>query len=175
MLAGVFLVAATRGTFWVMTIDVWSRLDEAQHFAYVESLAKGEGVPRVGQDRVSEDVLLIARSSGTSGHRTLPLESDPRDPRWGAFREQYEGIQGPVYYAALVLPYRAFRPLGPLAAVYAVRFASLLLALLTIPLVYLIARLLFPRHEWAWPASAAVLLAVPAFTSAPAAVTMMDW
>jgi 4-amino-4-deoxy-L-arabinose transferase-like glycosyltransferase len=81
----------------------------------------------------------------------------------GLVRESYEGVQGPAYYALMAVPYRLAHPLGVLAALYAVRLASLLLALTAVPIAYLLARELFPARKEAWLAAPALLVVLQGF------------
>jgi len=81
----------------VFTVEVWNPIDEAQHYSYVESIATGNGLPVVGEDKLSSDILEIAKASPTQ-----PFQSQgyllTEDFDWGAFGESYEGggVQGPA-------------------------------------------------------------------------------
>lgn len=169
-LVAILLVGFVRGLFWVVTAEVWYPIDEAQHYAYVQSLAEGDGIPVVGKDRVSVEVLDMMRRSDTSVLKSSPIPIDADDPNWGVAREQYEGVQPPLYYALLVPVYWASRPLGVLPSVFALRLASLVFALLAVPLTYLLARELFPRIPVVWLASSAVLVLVHGFNFEPAVI-----
>ncbi|HVE90858.1 MAG TPA: hypothetical protein VNE62_00955 [Actinomycetota bacterium] len=164
-------IGLLRGLFWVGLIEVWGRVDEAHHYAYAESIATGDGIPVVGRDRVSVDVLRIARNSPTPGYRSYPVSESPDDPRWGLFREQYEAVQGPTYYVLLGVPYLVSRPFGPVASVYGLRLASLLISLTAIPLVYLLARELFPRRRAVWLLAPAVMVFINGYNANLAAIS----
>lgn len=157
------LFAVARGGYWVATLEVWSPVDEAQHFGYVESLATGDGIPTVGRDRLSGDVLAIAKEAPTYFARSRPYAVDEGDERWGAAGAQYEGIQGPTYYALMVPAYWAGHAVGPLAALYAVRLASVLLAAAAVPLAWALARRLLPDRPLAWLLGPGLLVCVNGF------------
>src|SRR5256885_1666492 len=63
------------------------------------------------------------------------------------------------------------RPFGFLAAVYAVRTASLLLGLLSIPLAWMLARRLFPSRPSAWLLAPVLLTAISGFNASTAFVS----
>lgn len=137
-------LALARGGYWALTTEVWSPIDEAQHYAYVESLATGHGIPTVGRDLVSGHVTALAKTSETFLFRSRDVSAEPDDPGWGPFNDQYEGVQGPVYYALMTPFYWAGRPFGVLTSVFAVRLGSVLLGALAVPLAALLARRVFP-------------------------------
>jgi hypothetical protein len=164
-------LALIRGLFWVVLAPVWNPVDETAHFGYVESLARGHGIPVVGEDFVSPEVLAVAKQSPTYFFRSQPYRADPHDPQWGGTRHLYEGIQGPVYYALMTPAYWASRPFGFLSAVYGVRVASLLLALVALPLTRRLARELFPHSPATWLAGPALLAVAGGFNSNLASVS----
>ncbi len=172
ILAAICALGLLRGLYWVGTTALWSPIDELAHFAYVESLATGAGVPVVDEHLVSDEALEVAKRSPTLPFRPLPIPPDSRDGGWGQTRSQYEGIQGPVYYAAMVGPYWVGRGLGGfLGAVYAVRIATMAVALAAVPITWLLARELFPRRPAAWALSALALVLVNGLNANMAAAT----
>ena len=88
-----------KGLYWSVTYQAWTPVDEAQHVAYVESLARGHGIPTVGRDLVPDDVLASVKSVPTSEYRASALRATNDDPRWASTRQQYEAVHGPTYYA----------------------------------------------------------------------------
>lgn len=164
LLVLIAVVGLLRGLFWVVATEIWNPTDEAQHYAYVESLATGLGIPIAGKDRVSLQVLEIAKRSPT-----LPFISDPvrvsPQAQWGAFGEQYEGGQGPTYYGLLAVPFLLSRGASVTASIYALRIASILIALLAVPLTYFLARELFARMPSVWLGAPAFLVVVSGFNS----------
>lgn len=167
VLIALVVAAVLRGWYWAGITELWHR-DEAQHAAYVMSLASGNGIPVIGREFVPADVLELSKASPNGGTSANGLPPDPMDERWGTLREQYEAGQGPIYYAVL----------APLAAVldeFALQERVLLLRALTtlllvsaLPLVWMLTRLLLPRVFLAAPLSAAVLAAWQAFATAGA-------
>jgi len=149
------VVALLRGLFWVAVTEVPNPVDEIYHFAYVESIATGRGIPKVGTAVLEQPTLELMRESPTFGYRRHAL--DPARPeQWGAAAFQYEGVQPPLYYLVVAPAYHAGRPWGITGSLYAVRIASVLLALAAIPLAWMLARELFPEHPQVWAFSALV-------------------
>lgn len=165
------LAGLLRGLFWVAFTPVWYVVDEAHHYAYVENIATGEGLPVVGEDFVSEDVLRVAKESSTDHARSAPTQASLEDPSWGIVAEQYEGIQSPAYYLLMVPIYWASRPFGVLASIYALRVATVVVSLLAVPAIAYLARELFPTRRAVWLAAPGALVAVEGFNSNLAALT----
>ncbi len=167
VLSLIVLVGFLRGAYWVFTTEVWNRDDEAQHYGYVESLGRGDGMPIVGKDKLQLDARGVAKASPTLGFRSFGLFTVNEDSDWGAFGDLYEGggNQGPLYYALLVPVYWVAHPFGTIAAIYALRLATLLIVLTAIPLLWLLARELFPKHPAVWLTSPAILVAIQGFNS----------
>lgn len=170
LLGVIVLVALIRGLYWVAITEVPNPIDEIHHLGYIDSLATGNGIPKVGEDFLPRAILQLMRDSPTFGSRGLPL--DPDEPQeWGASAHQYESVQPAFYYAIMVPAYRAGGLWGVSGSLYAVRIASLLLALITIPLAWLLARELFPRHPEVWLFSALLLAVLQGFNANTASVT----
>jgi len=166
LLLAFVLIGLVRGLFWVAMTEVWNPIDETAHFAYVESLATGKGIPEVGHDLVSDEVLGIAKQSPTDySFRSRPYRPTASDGNWAGTRHQYEAIQGPVYYTLMVPFYWIGRPFGFLTAVYAVRIGSLLLSLAAVPLTWMLGRRLFPRRRWVGLTAAGLLVFVNGFNA----------
>lgn len=170
MLALLTLLAVARGGYWALTTEVWSPVDEAQHYAYVESLATGEGIPTVGRDLVSPEVTALAKASATSLFRTSEVSGEQTDPGWGPFNDQYEGVQGPVYYALMTPFYWAGRPFGVLTSVFAVRMGTVVLGALALPLTALLARRLVPGRPSVALLAPLLLLVVNGFNGTTGAI-----
>ena len=171
LLGAVVAVGLARGLFWVAVTEVPNPIDEHAHFAYVESMARRFRPPVVGEDRLSAEALQLVKRTQTSFHRSVPLVPDPSVPGWNAVAESYEGVQGPLYYALMALPYRLAHPLGVLTSLYAVRVATVLLSLLAVPVAYLLARELFPRQRAAWVAAPALLVVLQGFNANLGSIT----
>ncbi len=169
LLALLVLAGAARGGWWAATADLWHR-DEAQHYAYVLSVAEGRGVPTIGEDLVDVEVLELAKRSPTNGTSANGLPADVDEPAWNALREQYEGGQGPLYYAALAAVAAPLDHLPPEDRVLVLRLVSVALTLVTVPLTAWLARLLFPRSPRAGVLAALILVAVQGFNTAGATI-----
>jgi hypothetical protein len=173
ILSLIVLVGFLRGGYWVVTTEVWSRVDEAQHYGYVEWMARGHGMPVVGEDKLSSDQLGVMKASPTYGYRSTGEHIGTNGIAWLASGSQYEGggNQGPLYYALLVPAYWLSQPFGTVATIYALRLATLLILLTAIPLLWLLARELLPRHPTVWLASPAIIVAIQGFNSNPVSIT----
>ena len=162
----IVVAGALRGFFWAGSLPVFNLSDEAQHYHYVESLAKWEGPPEVGRDNLSRDTLSLFKASPTWPFwRSYPVQPDPSDPRWEASGKSYEGFQGPLYYALLVVPYWLARPFGLLSSVFVLRAATVLVSLAAVPVAYLLGRRLFPDRPGVWLGTPAVLVMLQGFNA----------
>lgn len=170
MLAAILLAGLLRGLFWAVTIEVWSPVDEAQHYSYVTALGQGE-LPVIGEDRVPDEVLDVALDSAVGGARSQPFRADAHDERWGAAREQYEAGQPPLYYVAAIVPQRLGALTGLKASIFVVRAATVVLSLLAVIVAYALARELFPRRPAVWLLAPALLVLVGGFNTNLATIT----
>ena len=145
-------LAVLRGGYWAAALVTPSPIDEVQHFDYVRSLARLEGIPTVGRDQVADEVLAYAKASPTGVFRSFPYPADLDARAWdeAPAAESYEGIQGPTYYALLAPFYWLGRIGGIEGSWFAVRLGSVLLGALSIPVAWLLARRLLPRQPAAW-------------------------
>jgi len=165
------LIGLARGVYWAFTVEVWNPVDEAQHYAYVESLARGQGMPVVGKDKLNLDILEVAKASPTQPYQSQEyLLSEGAD--WGPFGESYEGggVQGPIYYALLTPAYWISHPFGEVTSIFAVRIGSVMISLLAVPLLWVLARRLFPTRPEIWLAAPALLILIQGFNSNVASV-----
>jgi len=170
LVGALVLVALLRGAYWAAVLDLWY-LDEAAHYAYVQSLATGEGIPVLLEDRVPAEVTAAAKTSPTRGDAATPVTAAPDDPAWGAFAQQYEAGQGPVYYA-LLAPVSWLGRDAPLTQrLLALRLVTLLIVAAAVPLAHLLARVLFPRLVPAWFLAPALLVSWQSFNASGASVT----
>lgn len=171
VLVAIVAVGLVRGLFWSSVTLVFNPIDEHAHFAYVESMARHLRPPVVGRDHLSREALELAKRTRTAEWRSAPIAPSPSDERWGLVRESYEGVQGPAYYALMAIPYRLAHPFGVLTSLYAVRAATVILALLAVPIAYLLARELFPRRPQAWLAAPGLLVLLQGFNGNLASIT----
>ena len=153
------ILTFVRGLFWVVSVPVWYG-DEGAHYAYEQSVATGHGVPVAGRSLNSADTLHLIKDSPVATERTWPIPPTP-SLRWGIVDEQYEGLQSPLYYLLLVPAFWVGRAVGGLVgSFYALRLASLCLAVAAIPLVALLARALVPGRRAIWLLAPAVIAAL---------------
>jgi len=169
VLALLVVVGGARGLYWVAVSNLW-QTDEGQHYGYVRSLADGDGIPVIQEDRVPAEVLALSKLGPVNGTASRDVTASPLDNRWGAAREQYEGGQGPPYYALLAPAFRLADPLGPLERLYVLRALTMALTLATVPLTYLLARALFPARDAVWLLAPAVVVTWQAFNASGATV-----
>jgi hypothetical protein len=148
------------GTYWTVGGVVWNPVDEVAHFGYIESLARGDGVPTVGVDLISDDALASFKQSPTLLFRSYPYQESATDENWGGTRHQYEAVHGPTYYVAMVPAYWIGAPFGTIGSLYAIRFATIALVLLAVPLTWMLARRLFPDRPVIWLLAPALLVTV---------------
>lgn len=172
LLAIILAIGFLRGGYWVLTSEMWSRVDEAQHYGYVESLARGHGMPIVGEDKLQLDARSVAKYSPTLGFRSSGNINVGDPTSFGPYGELYEGggYQGPAYYTSLVPVYWLTQPFSTIATIYALRFETLLIALATIPLLWILARELFPQRPSIWVAAPAFLVAIQGFNGNPTSI-----
>lgn len=143
---------------------VWSRVDEAQHFHYVQYLTENHSLPVEGQTFLSPEVVAVSRSQNQwgwlqAGALSTPvyLDSDSWSQvppelsgegrekwvRWNLWYFNYEAMQPPLYYAVNAPVYAAL-PADPLVKLYGMRVLAALLASAMVPLTWLVAREAFP-------------------------------
>ena len=170
-LGAIIVVGLLRGGWWVAVTEVMSPVDEAAHVDYVVSMGDHGRPPKVGRDRVDNRILEVAKASATSPWRPSPIAADNRSPNWGAFSQSYEGVQPPLYYALLAAPWKLVHGLGALTSLYVLRTLTLLLAICTIPLTWLLARELFPERPEVALGATATLVLVGGFNANMANVT----
>lgn len=166
-------IGLVRSLYWVAALEMTSPVDEVQHAAYVISVAEDGTPPVVGADTVPREYLEIVENSRTWPVRQVPVEYTTDDPAWGAVVASYEGVQPPLYYLTLAPVYLAAETIGagPLATLFVLRVATVLIALAAIPLLYLLARELFPDHPAVWLAAPTLLVVVQGFNGNLAQVT----
>lgn len=169
VLAVLVVLGAAQGAYWAITTVAWSPVDEIGHYAYVESVARGQGIPTIGVDRVSDDALAAAKEIPTGSYRSDSVLPSNTDPRWSSSAVPYEAVHGPVYYAAMAPFYWIGQPLGADGSLFAIRLGTVLLTAAVIPLTWLLARRLFPDRPVVWLVAAGLIAVVNSLT--PGAVT----
>ncbi len=162
-----WLLLVVEGAAFALLQPVWSRVDEAQHFHYVQYLVESRALPVEGETFISPEVVAISLEQDQWGWYPAGAVSPPvhRDPsQWttvpaGLDQQQrerwvrrnlwyfnYEAMQPPLYYAVNAPLYAAV-PGGSLAKLYAMRLLAVLMASLMVPIAYITAREAFPESR----------------------------
>ncbi len=149
-----------RGVYSSVAMPVFSPIDEMAHFGYVKFFAEGHGIPVIGRDLVSNDIIVAAKHSPTSNYRDEPFQPTRTDANWGPVRQQYEATVAPTYYGLMALPYWMGHPWGLTGELFAVRLATAMLALVAVPITWAMARRMFPRHPTVWLVAPTFLVVV---------------
>ena len=173
------LVAVLNATAWSLVVPAFAGGDERDHVAYVQHLAE-TGAPPSGRtapayseeernllkglenDRVSlrvDDRPFRARSDHLRLERLAGLGGD----RTGAGGSSNASNNPPLYYAVEAVTYRLTAWTNLINRVRAMRLVSALLAGVTVMLIFLFLRELFPRVRWAWSAGSLCVAFLPLF------------
>ena len=151
----IWLCFLARGAFYAVLLPLWEGFDEWAHFAYVQQLASGGGLPVLGKTAVSREVAeSLSLTPLPYGHHAIEQPWLTHDAYWKLSRQErdalrppaarpplnHEAQQPPLYYL-LMLPAQWMAGDAPLRTrVLFMRLASLLLTSLTIPLAFAAAR-----------------------------------
>ena len=164
IVAVLWLAMLAQGVVFALIQPVWSRVDEAQHFHYVQYLVENRALPVEGKTFISPEVVnvsLEARQWGwapvgsvsASQHLDpgqwieIPEELDDQERQKWVWRNiwqfNYEAMQPPLYYL-VNMPVYAALPNNSFIKLYALRLLAALLASAMVPIAYLTAREAFP-------------------------------
>ena len=157
---------------------VWSRVDEAAHYDVIAQYAAGV-YPRDATTTVRPETLEIMQRSGVYGF-VVDNEYVKPDPglqampsgmtsdaqvlwiRRHGWEFSYEAFQPPLYYALALPAWFAGHAIGgALGSLYAVRIFDAVLAGLLAPLAMMILLALWPGHQRAAWAAAALTAVLP--------------
>ncbi len=185
----VWLCFLARGAFYVVLLPLWEGYDEWVHFAYVQLLAHGGGLPELRRTRVSREVQESLNLTPLPyGHHALGRPLLTYDDYWRfpeAERERrrrqlcgmpqewarepatepllnYEAQQPPLYYAMLAPIEWAAGSASLPVRVLLMRLATLLVTSMTIPLGFVVARVVL-RSDGLAVGVAALISAMPGF------------
>lgn len=146
--------------FFACVQPVWSRVDEAQHFHYVQYIMENGVLPVEGKTFISPEVVDVSLRKGQWGWKSAGTVSTPTrldSSAWigvpdnldDEYREKwvrrnlwyfnYEAMQPPLYYL-VNLPVYAATPGDSLVKLYAMRLLAALLASSMVPITWLFAR-----------------------------------
>ena len=189
ILVAIWLCFLLRGFFYSILFPIWEGYDEYSHFAFIQHLSYQDDLPKASETRISREVQESLRLVPLpwllgylppphvthDGYWKLPETERQRRQRelhllpevWTrqpATEEHlmYEAQQPPLYHWLLSFPLKAARTASLPTRVLLIRWLSVGLASLVIPLGFLIARRVFDDDP---PALAAVALvaAMPEF------------
>ena len=159
-----WLVVLALGVTFALMQPVWSRVDEAQHFHYVQYLVEQQTLPVQGETFISPEVVDVSLAEAQWGWRpagttSTPTTLDPDDwttvpeglndhdreqwVRWNLWHFNYEAMQPPLYYAVNAPLYMAL-PDDAYVRLYAMRIVAAVMAATIIPITYLLAKETFP-------------------------------
>ncbi len=159
-----WLIMLIEALIFAFIQPVWSRVDEAQHFSFVQYLSDHGSLPVEGKTFVSKQVIDVSVQENQWGWRqngalstpamldpsrftTVPAGLNKHDrEKWvrrNLWEFSYEAMQPPLYYAINVPVYKAL-PADPLVKLYGMRVLAALLASAMIPISFFIAREAFP-------------------------------
>ncbi|MHB1391136.1 MAG: phospholipid carrier-dependent glycosyltransferase [Thermoleophilia bacterium] len=160
-------VLLLQGMIFALIQPVWSRVDEAQHFDYVQYLVENRSLPVEGQTFISREAIDVSLQENQWGWRrtgafSTPLNLDPGQwitvpaglsdqerEKWvrhNLWHFNYEAMQPPLYYA-INAPLYAALPDDSLVRLYAMRLLAALLASAMVPITYLAAREVLPGNR----------------------------
>lgn len=161
-----WLALLAQGAVFALIQPVWSRVDEAQHFDFVQYLSENLSLPVEGKNFISKQVVDISVESNQWGWRpvgalstpayldsaswqTLPDGlSDQDQEKWlrrNLWRYNYEAMQ-PLLYYAVNAPVYAALPDDPFVKLYGMRLLAALMASAMVPLAWLTAREIDPEN-----------------------------
>jgi hypothetical protein len=163
-----------RGFWYCALLPPWEGYDEPFHFAALQHVASGQGMPHAGTPislEVQKSLHLLPLPwelqfqaippSLTTHDEFWKLPAAERQRRIDSVRElspeegsepatepvqNYESQQAPLYYWLFGVPLRWMGSLPLLSRIYLLRFLSLLLASAVVPLTYRIAKAVL-HHE----------------------------
>jgi Dolichyl-phosphate-mannose-protein mannosyltransferase len=136
-----------RLVFYAAMLPLWEGYDEWAHFSVVRMVAHGDLLP-------SRDAAIPADVDVSVRSAPRPWGASDPGPRLTA----YEALQPPLYYWLMAPLLRIFGSASLLTQVMALRLAAVLLASLSIPLIWNLA-----RKVGVSPQAAAVVAVMPGF------------
>jgi hypothetical protein len=167
-----------RSFFLTTTLPLFEGFDESAHFAFIQRVFFHRDLPDPWKSGMSREVVESARAApipravtfvrGKSYCEFWAGEAKPVPrfpPEWGRLEalptvRSYEAQQTPLYYWLMALAYWPIQNLDLQVRVWLLRCIGVLLASLTVPLGFLVARRVFREDRLA-------LLTVALFCSLP--------
>ena len=133
--------------FYAAALPLWEGYDEWAHFSVVRMVAHGDLLP-------SRDAAVPADVADSV--RSFPVPWGASNP--GSHLTAYEALQPPLYYWLMAPMLWVFRSASLLTEVMVLRIVGVLLASLSIPLIWALA-----RKVGVSPQAAAVVAVMPGF------------
>ena len=186
LLVLLWIAFLVRGAWYCCLLPAWEGYDEPFHFAALENVANGEGMPSrntVVSLEVQESLHLLPlpwelRFQAIPAPLTVhddfwKFSSDEQARRVTSVREipwqetgqpatepilNYESQQAPLYYWLFAIPLRAIRTLGLLPRLFVMRALGLLLSSALVPITYWIATRVFSAESAALGVVATLVL-----------------
>jgi hypothetical protein len=147
----IVLLGVLHAWLYALVMPPWGLLDEHQHFHYVQLIAQEGRAPVLWRDRLSEEIVdsvfAVQRHVVTLGAESMPTREELTRSEQIFEGYSYEGLQPPLYYAILA----PFYPLGPpdvLGKLFILRSVGVLLSGITLVLVWVGARRLWPASPF---------------------------
>jgi hypothetical protein len=165
VLALIWACFLARGLFYCSFLPLWEGYDEWAHFAYIERLVTAGDVLVGREAPVSQEIEASLQLAPLPwGMSSRPKPSLTEDDYWRLPPEQrgklqrqltaipaewssqpalhglpiYEALQPPLYYWLLSVPYRLIRHTSLAERVFFLRYVSMAIASLAVPLVFLV-------------------------------------
>lgn len=168
-------------------MPLWEGYDEWSHFGHIERLVSTGQLFANRNEGVSEEVLVSIQNAPVAWElKELPPPFLTHDEYWRLAPEErklraeaiekidrdsgsipvsselkiYEALQPPLYYWLLSVPYQLSKNAPLMERVFLLRYISLLIASLIVPLIFLVTLRVIRRQEIAWMATA-LFVALP--------------
>jgi hypothetical protein len=145
---------------YALVIPPWGLLDEQQHFHYVQLIAEEQRTPVMWRDRLSRDIvdsIYAVRRYVTLGADAMPDRNELERSDLFFDLYSYEGLHPPLAYTVLA-PFYSLGPPDVLSKLFILRIVSALLSGITLLLVWVSAR-------WLWPAAPAVAILATSYVA----------
>ena len=165
------LLFLSRGFLHVLVVPMWEGFDEPFHYAYVQYIAENSRLPPLNAPAVSQEILESLQLFPTTYHLSYltpmrfknfwelgaadrvrlrqSLDSiEPAAKNQLANLPNYQTQHPPLYYLLCVPVYLGARDLSLVDRVFLLRSFSLLLAAVSLPLGYVLARRIL-GNNWA--------------------------
>ncbi len=169
-LALILLIALVHGLLHIVVVPPWQHYDEPTHFEYAWLIANRPSLPRVGdydQDMRRQVAASMMENGFFRDLRWSPDFSVQDEPVNIGFSEL---VHPPAYYLLVSLPLRFLRFTDMAIQLYAARFVSLLLYLVSIMAAWgVMVELVPPKDSLCWMVPATIAL-LPGFTDLMTAV-----